>query len=310
MWFSNTLEKLIISMCDIYDIKQSMPTNLDMDCLRTFVAIIELGSFAEASRLVGRTPSAVSLQVRRLEERVGAVLFQREGRRMIPNPEGERLFTTARQILQLNDSIVDEFAFPRLSGEVSLGAIQDIADTVLPEILTRFDRAYPKVRISVKVDRTKFLAEAVGKGDLDLAIGVHGWSRKKDHAIRREQMIWIGGETMRLEPDAPVPLILFEPPCSFRDAAINALNQAGKDWDIVYTSPSLSGLRAAVQAGLGVTARTVLLISSGVKALPKSTGLPKLPSIEFGLYEGSSLAGASLQMKAQVLKVVAGPYHD
>jgi len=283
-----------------------MLTNLDMDCLRTFVAIIELGSYAEASRLVGRTPSAVSLQIRRLEGQVGVSLFQRAGRRMVPSPEGERLLVTARQILQLNDSIVDEFAFPRLSGEVSLGSIQDFADTFLPEILARFNRAHPNVRISVKVDRTKFLAKAVEKGDLDLAIGVHGWSRRRDHAIRREQMIWIGAETIHLEPNAPVPLVLFEPPCSFRDAAINVLNQAGKEWDIVYTSPSLSGLRAAVQAGLGVTARTGLLISSGIKALPKSTGLPKLPSIEFGLYEGSDLADAGSQLKAQVFEVIAG----
>ncbi len=293
-------------MFDIYVIKQSMPTNLDMDCLRTFVAIIELGSYAEASRFVGRTPSAVSLQIRRLEEQAGVTLFQRTGRRMIPSPEGERLLITARQILRLNDSIVGEFTFPRLSGEVSLGVIQDLADTVLPEILARFDRIYPKVHISVKVDRTKFLAAAVEKGDLDLAIGVHGWSRRKDHAIQLEQMIWIGGDAMRLEPNSPVPLVLFEPPCSFRDAAIDALNLAGKEWDIVYTSPSLSGLRAAVQAGLGVTARTMLLISSGVKALPKSIGLPKLPSIEFGLYEGSDLTDAGSELKAQVLEVIVG----
>jgi len=283
-----------------------MLANLDMDCLRTFVAIIERGSYAEASRLVGRTPSAVSLQIRRLEGQVGVSLFRRAGRRMIPSPEGERLLVTARQILQLNDSIVAEFAFPRLSGEVSLGSIQDFADTILPEILTRFDRTHPKVRISVKVDRTKVLAKAVEKGDLDLAIGVHGWSRRKDLAIRREQMIWIGGETLHLAPNAPVPLVLFEPPCSFRDAAIDALNQAGKKWDIVYTSPSLSGLRAAVQAGLGVTARTALLISSGVKALPKSTDLPKLPSIEFGLYESSELTDAGSQLKTQILEVFAG----
>ena len=118
-------------------------------------------------------------------------------------------------------------------------------------------------------------------------------------------MIWIGGDTMHLNPDARVPLVLFEPPCSFRDAAIRSLNQTGKEWDIVYTSPSLSGLKAAVQAGLGVTARTALLISSGVKALQESTGLPELPNIEFGLYENSELSDVAWQLREQVIKVIA-----
>ena len=282
-----------------------MLKNLDMDCLRTFVAIIELGSYAEASRRIGCIQSAVSLQIRRLEEQLGVPLFQRAGRRMVASPEGERLLPIAQNILQLNDSVVEELALPRLSGEVSLGSIQDFADTILPEILIRFDRTRQKVRLTVKVDRTKVLAEAIEKGNLDLAIGVHGWSRKKDHAIRCEKMIWIGSDAMHLESGARVPLVLFEPPCSFRDAAINSLNQAGKKWDIVYTSPSLSGLKAAVQAGLGVTARTSLLISSGVKTLPESVGLPKLPNIEFGLYEGSEISVAASQLKEQVIKVIA-----
>ena len=283
-----------------------MAPNLDMDCLRTFVAIIQSGSFAAASVRIGRTQSAVSLQIRRLETQLGVSVFHKAGRRMVLSPEGERLLPTAQRILQLNDSIVGEFASPSLSGEVSLGSIQDFSDTILSEILSRFDRAYPKVRIVVKVDRTGVLAQAIERSDLDLAIGVHGLSRRRDLIIRREKMIWIGGEDTRLEPDGRVPLVVFESPCSFRDAAIKALNQAGRGWDIVYTSPSLSGLRAAVEAGLGVTVRTPLSLSSGIKALPGSSSLPRLPEIHFGLYEGSELSEAAVQLKEQVIEVIAG----
>lgn len=280
-----------------------MVTNLDMDCLRTFAAIIRLGSYAEAAQRVGRTPSAVSLQVKRLESQVGVALFQRQGRRMRPTAEGERLYAAAVRILDTNDAVIADFTAPRLAGEVSLGSIQDIADTLLPEVLSRFDRAYPRVRISVRVDRTRALVEAVGKGQLDLVIGVGGLSRRKDLLLHSARMLWIGSEKLRLDPEAPVPLVLFEPPCSFREAALTALNDAGREWEIVYTSPSLSGLRAAVQAGLGVTARTPLLMAPGIMALKRSADLPRLPAIDFGLYGAAKLTDAAVQLKREILEV-------
>lgn len=279
--------------------------NLDMDCLRTFAAIIKFGSYADAARRVARTPSAVSLQIKRLESQVGVALFQRQGRRMLPTAEGERLYAAAVRILDTNDAMISEFAAPRLAGEVSLGSIQDFADTLLPEILSRFDRAYPKVRISVRVERTKALVEAIGKGQLDLVLGVGGLSRRKDLRLHSTRMLWIGSEKLRLDPEAPVPLVLFEPPCSFREAALAALNDVGRKWEIVYTSPSLSGLRAAVQAGLGVTVRTPLLMAPGVAALPKSAGLPQLPVVDFGLYGAPKLSDAAAALKREITQVFA-----
>ena len=287
-----------------------MTTNLDIDCLRTFVAIIDLGSFAEAARRVGRTPSAVSLQIRRLEERLGTKLFGKVGRRMAPTPEGETLLVTARQVLALNDQAVEALAHRSLSGEVAIGAIQDIAENLLPGVLSRFAKAHPGVRITAKVDRSKRLAEMVEEGTLDLAIGVHGWSGRPHDAIRTEPMVWLGGENFVPEASGAVPLVVFEPPCGFRDAAIESLNRKGRTWEIVFTSPSLSGLRAAVEAGLGVTVRTPSSFEGKLQRLPAAARLPKLPSVRFALYRKADLGAPAARLCEIVTEVLQTAHRD
>lgn len=273
-----------------------MAKNLDMDCLRTFVTIVDVGSFVEAARRVGRTASAVSLQIGRLEDQVGAKLFRKVGRRMVPSPEGDRLLITARQVLELNDQVVEALSHHDLSGEISIGAIQDIADGVLPSVLARFTQAHPGVRLTAKVDRSKALAEAVDNGMLDLAIAVHGWSDVRHKRIRRDKMVWLGASHFKLSDTDTVPLVVFEPPCGFRDAAINSLNSAGRDWQVVFTSPSLSGLRAAIEAGLGVTARTLDSFQGQLGPLSRSSRLPKLPSVDLALYARPNLTAPASRL--------------
>lgn len=271
-------------------------TNLDMDCLRTFVTIVNAGSFAEAAQRVRRTASAVSLQMNRLEDQAGAKLFQKVGRRMMPTPEGERLLATARQMLELNDKVIETLTHQHLTGEISIGAIQDVADSVLPSVLARFVQAHPRVRLTARVDRSKALADAVNTGALDLAIGVHGWSCRSQQKIRTDQMIWLGSAEFELAESDVVPLVVFEPPCDFRDAAISSLNKAGREWEIVFTSPSLSGLRAAIEAGLGITARTLNSFQRNLSPLPKSSCLPKLPPVDLALYTRPGLKAPALRL--------------
>lgn len=273
-----------------------MRVNLDMDCLRTFVTIVDVGSFAEAAQRVGRTASAVSLQINRLEDQVGAKLFQKMGRRMVPSPEGERLLNTARQILDFNDQVVEALNHRHLSGEIAIGSIQDFADSILPSVLARFGQAHPRVRLTATVDRSKTLADAVDSGRLDLAIGVHGWSSRKHKKIRTDKMVWLGNADYLLTESDPVPLVVFEPPCGFRDAAISCLNQADREWEIVFTSPSLSGLRAAIEAGLGITVRTINSFEGNLRPLPQSSHLPKLPSVDFALYTKPDLDATALRL--------------
>lgn len=280
--------------------------NLDMDCLRTFVTIIELGSFAEAAEAVGRTASAVSLQVNRLETQAGARLFHKVGRNRIPSPEGERLLETARKILDLNDRVVETLGHPQLTGEIKIGAIQDFADSVLPSILARFKLAHPQVRITARIERSKALAEAVDKGTLDLAIGVHGWSTRPHKKIRSDKMVWLGGSGFTLARTEPVPLVVFDPPCSFRNAAINALDKKKRDWFISFSSPSLSGLHAAVRAGLGVTVRTMTSFQSDLRPLSRSSQLPKLPTVGFTTYTKEKLSEPAVRLSQIIEEELQG----
>lgn len=265
-------------------------TNLDMDCLRTFVIIVDVGSFAEASLRIGRTASAVSLQVSRLEAQLGAQVFRKLGRKMVLSPEGERVLAMARQILNLNDLVIETLTLQNIAGEINIGAIQDFADSVLPAVLSRFRQAHPRIRLTAKVDRSKVLADAVETGALDLAVGVYGWSTRPHKKIRTDKMVWLGSKEFFVSDNDPVPLVVFEPPCGFREAAIRSLDQAGRNWEVVFTSPSLSGLRAAVEAGLGITVRTLDSFQGNLHPPLDTLHLPKLPSVDFGLYTKNDLS--------------------
>jgi DNA-binding transcriptional LysR family regulator len=262
-----------------------MPTNLDPDCLRSLIAIAEFGSFARAAEWMSRTPSAISLQLRRLEDQTGAQLFEKQGRRRVLTEAGEVLLGFARRLIDTNDAAITVLSSTNLSGSVRFGATQDFADTVLPTMLGRFAQAYPDVRLSVRIDHSKALIIAVETGELDLVLAVSHRGNSSQSVVRRDAMLWIGSKNLIIDPMTPIPLVLFDPPCSFREAGLKALDRAGIEWRIVYSSPSLSGLRAAVKAGLGITVRTVNFIENGLNRLGSEEGLPALPDVAFSLYD-------------------------
>lgn len=223
-------------------------------------------------------------------------LFSKLGRRMVLRPEGERLLDTARKLLALNDQIVETLAHQSLSGEISLGAIQDFADSILPTVLAQFRQSHPDVRISARVDSSKKLIEAVEKGKLDLALCARELSGSFRQVVRTDRMQWLGCADYPLSENDTVPLVVFEQPCMFRDAAISALNEAGREWEVVFTSPSLSGLRAAAAAGLGVTVRTINSFHDQLSPVDPLARLPALPQVDFALYTKPELSDAALRL--------------
>ena len=273
-------------------------TNLDMDVLRTFVTGFELGSFARAAKRLGRSQSAVSTQLRRLEEQVGSPLVQKSGRGLALTTAGESLLSYARRLLELNDEALESIRGAEVAGWVRFGLPQDFADHWLPTVLNRFARAHPQVRVEVEVDRSATLIEKVVKGSLD---SVLAWDDGSDapHGERVADLPvhWIGPQdwpgVASLDGE-PVPFVAFAPPCSFRAAALDALDAARIPWRLVFTSPSLSGIWAAAEGGLGVTARTTINLPEALQVLdPATTGLPTLPAVPLTLYRaeaGSSLA--------------------
>lgn len=261
-------------------------TNLDMDVLRSFVAGTDLGSFAKAAERLGRSQSAVSLQLKKLEEQVGESLLRKEGRGLALTAPGEILLSYARRLLELNDEAVAAVRGVAVEGWVRLGIVQDFAEVWLPALLGRFARAHPGVKIDVIVDRGINLAEQVARGELDLALAWGDYPSPHRRKLAEIPLHWIGRAGFQLSPGQPVPLIAFRPPCTFRKRAVEALDAAGLPWRLAFTSPSLAGLFAAVEAGLGVTPRTAEGIPPRLALLGPESGLPPLaPPVELFLHQ-------------------------
>lgn len=252
---------------------------LDLVALRTFVAAVDLGGFGRAARTVHRTPGAVSQQLKALEERLQQPLFVREGKRQRLTPAGETLLGYARRLLATNDEALLALQGMNASGDLRLGMPQDLADSWLASALARVTRSYPSVRMQVQVGRSMELRQAVDDGALDLAIAFAADDGAQRSQVARLDVHWWGHADLTLAADAPLPLLLLDGPCRFRDAAVQALEQAGRPWRIAMASSSVSAIWAAVAAGLGVTARTAVSAPASVRALGRELQLPALAAV-------------------------------
>lgn len=256
---------------------------LDIDQLRTFVAIADTGSFTRAAEIVHKTQSAVSMQMKRLEERVGKAIFERDGRLSKLTDEGERLLDYARRIVRLNAECIASFNDKELTGRVRLGLPDEYADRYLPEILARFSRSNPKAEVTVMCEPSHHLIERVQHGDLDLAIITHVDRRGPSDIVRIEQLLWVTSVRHGVHEEAPLPLALGRPNCHWRHSATEALESAGKPYRILYVSWNSTAVGAAVLAGLAVSVLPESAVRPGMRILGPSDGFPALPSCKIGL---------------------------
>jgi DNA-binding transcriptional LysR family regulator len=256
---------------------------LDIDQLRTFVAIADTGSFTRAAEIVHKTQSAVSMQMKRLEERVGRTIFERDGRQSKLTEEGERLLDYARRIVRLNAECIASFDDKELTGRVRLGLPDDYADRYLPEILARFARSNPRAEVTVVCEPSPHLIDRVQNGDLDLAIITHVERRGPSEIVRAEQLLWVTSARHTVHEEAPVPLALGRPTCDWRQSATEALERADRPFRILYVSWHSTAVGAAVVAGLAVSVLPESAIRSGMRILGPSDGFPALPSCKIGL---------------------------
>lgn len=250
-----------------------MPVNLPTNLLRSFVAIVDSGSMLSAADKVFVTQSALSLQIKRLEELVQQSLFTRDGRRLALTRPGEVLLDYARRVLSLHDEAVAAITRGSFSGPIRIGMVQDFADNLLSGLLARFAELHPDAQIYARVAGTAELQTLLERNQLDLFLGFA--ASDEPTAIRIAPMSWFGDPLLAAQP--VIPLAVLEKPCRFREAAIASLEAAGLSYRLAIESPNLSTLRAAVQAGLGITCRTHLFIRDG--DLPPIDTLPALPNI-------------------------------
>lgn len=260
-----------------------MATMLDLDQLRTFVAICDTGSFTRAAEIVHKTQSAVSMQMRRLEERIGKEIFGRDGRSAKLTEEGERLLGYARRLIRLSDETVAAFDDEELSGRVRLGTPDDYADRFLPEILARFSRSNPRVEVNVVCDPTLQLIECVRAGTLDLAIVTNNKGMPTAEIVRQEPLLWVVSSHHRLEGEEVLPLALGRDTCCWRRAALETLTGAGRRFRLLYVSNNSTALAAAVLAGLAISVFPESALRPGMRILGEAEGFPRLAPCEIGL---------------------------
>jgi DNA-binding transcriptional LysR family regulator len=259
---------------------------LDIDQLRTFVAISDTGSFTRAADVVHKTQSAVSMQMKRLEERVGRPLFERDGRSSRLTEDGERLLDYARRIVRLNSEAIATFSDAELIGRVRLGLPDDYADRYLPEILARFSRSNPRAEVTVVCEPSPNLIGLIQAGEIDLAIITHVDRRGPSEIIRVEQLLWVTSARHAVHEEVPVPLALGRPTCDWRQSATEALDSKGRPYRVHYVSWNSTAVGAAVLAGLSVSVLPESAVRPGMRVLGPSDGYPALPSCKIGLIKG------------------------
>ncbi|MDB5557527.1 MAG: LysR family transcriptional regulator, partial [Enterovirga sp.] len=259
---------------------------LDSDQLRTFLAIADTGSFTRAADIVHKTQSAVSMQMKRLEERLGREIFARDGRASKLTEDGERLLDYARRIVRLNTECVTSFAETDLVGRVRLGLPDDYADRYLPEILATFSRSNPRAEVTVVCEPTPMLVEQVRAGELDLAIITHVDGRGQSEVLRSEQLLWVSSARHCVHDESVLPLALGRPTCNWRSSAVQALEEAGRSFRVAYISWNSTAVGAAVLAGLAVGVLPESAIRPGMRILGARDGFPALPSCKIGLVQG------------------------
>jgi len=269
---------------------------LDIEQLRTFIAIAETGSFTRAAEVVHKTQSAVSMQMKRLEERIGKPIFERDGRASKLTEDGERLLDYARRIVKLNAEALSSVAGSGLTGSARLGVPDDYADRYLPEIMARFARSHPGVELTVVCEPTVRLVEHIDKGDIDLAIITHSYLSRPSEIIRRERLLWVTSNRSAVHLEPTVPLALGRQTCAWRRVAIERLEAAGRPYRILYTSWNAGAIGAAVLAGLAVSVFPESALRPGMRVIGDGDGFPGLPVIDIGLlrnpHEPSALADA------------------
>lgn len=283
-----------------------MSDTLDLAILRTLAAAAHLGGFGRAADRVGRTQSAVSLQLRRLEAQLGRKLFMKSGRGLVPTEAGEVLLAYAGRLLALNDEALEAVRGQGLSGRVRVGVPQDIADTILPDALARFARAHPGVLLEGRVERQDTLTRLLREGAIDLALMFTDERPPEGQDLGEVALTWVAAPDWRLPVGQPVPLALLDPPCLFRKPALASLDAAGLPWRLVFGSPSLGGLWPSVRAGLAITVRVAAFCPPDMVPI-EARNLPALPKAFLRLAYSETSPPAAVKALGEALTAAVLP---
>jgi DNA-binding transcriptional LysR family regulator len=270
----------------------SIPS-LDPELLRAFVAVAEHRSFTRAAVTLNRTQSAVSMQIKRLEDRLGVELFARTKANVDLSAAGEGLLGYARRILALGEEAVGRLAERKIEGVVRLGVMDDYGTSVVPPLLASFLAGYPRIHIEMETGLTASMPAALGE-TYDLVISMHPEGRGEGEFLRREQAVWATSPSQAVEQQAPLPIALYPHGCLFRKWAIEALDTARRPWRLAFVSHSIAAVEAVAAQGLAVTVVKTGTFPAKLRALSEHDGMPRLPAADICLHRASNLSPAGV----------------
>ncbi|MEP0356842.1 LysR family transcriptional regulator [Paraglaciecola sp.] len=260
---------------------------LSLDNLRTFVTVVDLGGYAKAGEMLGRSQPAISLQIKRLEQQLTKRLFQKQGQRQVVNQDGLALYQQARTMLALNDNIFKQFQPTGIKGRLRLGIPSEFATTLLPNIIGEFGKLYPDVSLEVTSALSKSLLAKDTSESFDLIMALVDPNESFDGQILlHDDLVWVGDKTLGIHSDA-LSLVLAPDGCVYRSRVINKLKQQTQKWRISYTNADLTGITAAIKQGLGITALAKSSVPEQLDII-KHKSLPTLGKIKICLFSGNS----------------------
>lgn len=278
---------------------------LEHDVLRSFVAIAETGSFTRAAERVFRSPSAVSMQIKRLEGTLGRAVFVREPRQVRLTAEGEALLGYARRLLDLNEEAVAQFLSPPVGGTVRLGTPDDVGTRILPGVLARFARTHPAVQVNVGVSRSTELRARLEAGELDLVLvtaGNEGQDDSQGQVVYSEHLAWAGREGGVAAQRSPLPLALAERGCAWRGMALAALDHHGRSYRVAYTSEHCAAQEAAMLADIAVAPFPRSLVRPPLQVLGEEADLPALGAYQILLLRAARRSAAADALAEHVME--------
>ena len=269
-----------------------MTAPLDLDQLQSFCAIADCGSFTEAARRVHKTQSAVSMQIKRLEERLGQTLLTRDGRTVTLTAWGERLYAQARRMLRANAEVLDYFSDDELSGTIRFGVPDDYAVKLLPVILSSFQRTHPRIVVDVACLASEHLLEGMKIGRFDLIVFTQGTHSEYGELFRTEKMLWVASHGGRALATDPLPLACGPHSCIWRNEATSALNRVARDYRIAYTSSNATAIVSAVLSDLAVGFLPESALQPGMRIVPENAGIPRLMDAQIAIMRASHAYGS------------------
>jgi len=278
-----------------------MRRNIDTELFRTFVSIADQDGFIKAAQALGRSQSAISMQMRRLEEAVGCPLFRREGRKMRLTRPGETMLGYARRLVALHDQTLDAVGDSDVSGDVRLAVMGDYATNVLPDILARFMRTRPGILVEVTTGFSQDLMHHLGDR-FDMVLATQSKGSMKGEVLRSEPTRWAFSAHHPLPETEIVPLALLPPGNMFREWALQALDKAGRRWRILFTSTSIATVEAAAEAGIALTVVKEGSARAGLQLIGAEAGLPDLPDSEIALHRAPGGISRAAQTFAEFLE--------